>query len=65
MKIILSKSEIEIIEKAAKNINITTEGLFEAYQATMDCNFEQDIHDIVNEDYDFLISEYGLDKESQ
>lgn len=64
MKIILSKSEIETIEKAAKDINITTEGLLEAYQSTIDCNFEQDIHDIVNEDYDFLRSEYGLDKDN-
>lgn len=59
----LDDYEQKVIINKAKEANIEPEGLFEAYKATMECNFEQDIHDIINEDYDYLTSEYGLDKE--
>lgn len=61
----LDDYEQKVILDKAKELNIDPDGLVELYQSVLESNFEQDIHDITLENEDYLIKEYGLDKESQ
>lgn len=61
----LDDYEQKVILDKAKELNIDPDGLVELYQSVLESNFEQDIHDIALENEDYLIKEYGLDKESQ
>lgn len=61
----LDDYEQKVILDKAKELNIDPDGLVELYQSVLESNFEQDIHDITLENEEYLIKEYGLDKESQ
>ena len=61
----LDDYEQKVILEKAKELNIDPDGLIELYQSVMESNFEQDIHDIALENEEYLIKDYGLDKESE
>ena len=59
LKITFGDYEKEILNRYAKEYNINTIGLIDAYQTAMESNFEQDIHDIALENEDALRKDYG------
>ena len=59
MKILLSEGEKQYIEKYAKDYNVSVKGLTETYLGVMNCNFEQDIIDILNENADDIRQDDG------
>lgn len=61
----LDEAEQEFILKRAKDMGIDPDGLLDFYRDVMKSNFEQDIIDIINENYDFLIQEYSLDNKDK
>lgn len=61
----LDDYEQKVILEKAKELNIDPDGLIELYQSVMESNFEQDIHDIALENEEYLIKDYGLDKDDK
>lgn len=61
----LDDYEQKVILDKAKELNIDPDGLVELYQSVMESNFEQDIHDIALENEEYLIKDYGLDKDTK
>lgn len=67
MKIILSEYEKEYINKYAKDYNVNPEAVAENYFGVVDCNFEQDIIDMLNDCADEIRKDNGeyIDKVSK
>lgn len=61
----LDDYEQKVILDKAKELNIDPDGLVELYQSVLESNFEQDIHDIALENEEYLIKDYGLDKDTK
>lgn len=57
MKIILNDYEKKEIAKYAKDMDVPEKLLEQWYIDTMDSNFDSDVHDIFNDNYDQIMRE--------
>lgn len=65
MQITLNDWEKQHIAKQAKEWEVPAKLLENWYKDTMDSNFEQDIHDILSENYNDIRREAGGDEDDE
>ena len=59
MKINFEESDRRLINEVAARYDLSPAGLARTYMEVMDSNFEQDLHDIANENLDSIAEQYG------